>query len=248
MPDNELSPEIKPETNAEPTAEQNTTPAPENQPETAAEKPARSAVAEILSDMAEMLEVAFLTMLTVMLLLTYVFQRVDVEGPSMRPTLYSGDEVLVCSFPFLQQNGRILVIDSTAGALFTDKEQTQLVETKGLNEVIIKRLIAHEGQEINIDFVNGTVAVDGVQLTEPYIADITTRNDGAFSYPFTVPEGYFFVMGDNRPSSSDSRSTGVGLVPIDHVIGTAIMRYDRDEESAPYPRSKYDLTLLKRYN
>ena len=91
-------------------------------------------------------------------------------------------------------------------------------------EPIIKRVIATEGQEVNIDFGRGIVYVDGVPLDEPYITAPTTLFEGV-SFPLVVDKGCVFVMGDNRNHSTDSRDSMVGMVPEKYVIGEAVFRF-----------------------
>ena len=186
----------------------------------------------ILCDFLDVAEVVPITFFVFLLLYAYLLVPVTVDGGSRNPTLYNSDKILLLDNFYHPKNGNIVVIDDKEGALFTDAEQTTLTTTNGLGIVLVKRLIAKGGQEINIDFEHGTVAVDGQQLLEPYTAayELPMRNDQAFSYPFTVPEGYVFVMGDNRNGSTDSRNPGVALVPEDQIIGTAFLRYDRDAE------------------
>ena len=138
------------------------------------------------------------------------------------------------------KNGQIVVIDDQESGLFEDAAQQRVVKTTGAGMVLVKRLIAKGGQEIDIDFENGTVKVDGVTLDEPYIADPTTRDEFAFRYPFTVPEGYVFVMGDNRLHSMDSRSPQVALIPESEILGTALFRYDRNEENREKWTERFD--------
>jgi signal peptidase I len=148
----------------------------------------------------------------------------------MNPTLYNLDKLLILTPLKGTHNGNIVVINNEEGAGFADPEQTVVARHPGLERVLIKRVIAHAGQEINIDTAAGTVTVDGKVLDEPYIADPTYREDGAFTYPMTVPEGYIFVMGDNRGGSTDSRNPGVALVPAEQIVGTVFVRYGRDAE------------------
>ena len=196
-----------------------------------------------LGDALDIAEAAVLTVFLFLLVFAYILRPVTVDGSSMKPTLYDEDQLLVFNTPFGPKNGNIVVIDDQKSGLFADPEQHVVFESNGLGIVIIKRLIAQGGQEVNIDFENGTVAVDGQQLVEPYIADLTTRNDGAFSYPLTVPEGYLFVMGDNRLGSTDSRNPAVALVPADQVVGVAVARYGRNAELITSWTDRFDWLL-----
>ena len=86
---------------------------------------------------------------------------------------------------------------------------------------IIKRVIATEGQTVNIDFDQGVVYVDGIELDEPYTYTPTNVQEG-MSFPLVVEEGCVFVMGDNRNQSRDSRSPEIGLVDKREILGKAV--------------------------
>lgn len=149
----------------------------------------------------------------VVLLLTFVFRLVVVDGESMMDTLYDRDQVLVTNFCYTPKCGDVVVISKGAE----------------LNKPIIKRVIATEGQTLDIDFETGTVTVDGVVIDEPYIKDLTTRKGDA-EIPAVVPKDTVFVMGDNRNHSTDSRFTAVGLIDEDNIIGKAqyvVLPFDR---------------------
>lgn len=198
----------------------------------------KSAAAEFFGDMLDIVETGLISIFVFLLLLTYAFLPVTVEGGSMQNTLQPGDRLLMLKTPWLPSTGSIVVVDNHSGALLEDGKVEKI---DGLGKILVKRLIAVGGQEINIDSDNGTVAVDGVQLQESYIADLTKRDDGAFEYPFVVPEGYVFVMGDNRMHSTDSRSPSVGLIPVESVLGRAVVRIDREEDKRADWKEKYAL-------
>ncbi len=138
---------------------------------------------------------------------TYIFTLVRVDGQSMVPTLSHGDTLYTNRFFYQPKNGDIIVF-----------RPVNSPETP-----YIKRIIATEGQTIAIDEASKTVTVDGVVLDEPYIAE-PMLSGGNMQYPLTVPEGYVFAMGDNRNHSLDSRSTTVGVVPEQNIIGQALFR------------------------
>ena len=183
-------------------------------------------------DLLDLIEAAVTTFFVFMLLFTYVLKPVTVDGSSMVPTLYNQDSLLMMTLMSRPEAGRIVVIDDKKSGYFTDEEQTQVAQREGFGSILVKRVIAVGGQEVNIDFREGygTVAVDGVQLPEDYIADLTTRDDGAFRYRSRAPEGYSFVAGDNRLRSTESRRPPIGLVPQEQVLGTVLLRYDRDDK------------------
>ena len=142
-----------------------------------------------------------------MLVYVLFFRAVVVVGDSMYDTLVSGDRLLVLSNLVYRQpkQGDIIVASKDS---FRN------------GECIIKRVIATEGQEVDIDFITGTVYVDGQVLQEDYIYSATLRAEG-MEFPLVVDEGCVFVMGDNRMDSMDSRDPEIGLIDEREILGKA---------------------------
>lgn len=182
----------------------------------------RYTLRDLLGDICDLAESVIAAIFTVMLVFTYLLCTANVEGDSMVPTLEDGDRLLVSRIGRHYQTGDILILDSEASYLF-DADGT-LTANPGLGKEIVKRLIAQSGQEINIDFDEGIVYVDGKALDEPYTSTLTKRDNRAFTYPMTVPEGYVFVLGDNRHISKDSRHPEIGLIPAEDITGKVLLR------------------------
>ena len=144
----------------------------------------------------------------VLLVFSLLFRVVVVSGPSMNQTLVDGDWILLLSNVFYQEPkyGDVIVASKDS---FDD------------GKPIIKRVIATEGQTVDIDFNAGIVYVDGTALYEPYANTPTNTREG-IAFPLTVEEGCVFVMGDNRNISKDSRSTEIGLIDCREILGKAL--------------------------
>ena len=147
----------------------------------------------------------------VLFLNAFVGKLVWVDGDSMYPTLHDRDLLIVSQLPHTPVTGDIAVITTSADSYLG-------------GENIVKRVIASGGQQVVINYGSNTVSVDGVTLEEPYIN--TAEEDpmlptGASTYD--VPEGYVFVMGDNRNHSMDSRSENIGMVPVDTILGNLVV-------------------------
>ena len=146
--------------------------------------------------------------LAICVVLFLFFVRViDVKGTSMVPTLQNADKMLVSGLFYKPKAGDIVVFK---------KDQYNP------NKALVKRVIATEGQTINMDFENGVVYVDGEPIEEDYINDLTkTKLD--FIGPQTVPEGCVFCMGDNRNMSTDSRKKEIGMIDSRLILGKVYM-------------------------
>lgn len=150
---------------------------------------------------------ALITALTVvMVLFVFLFRvNIGVLGDSMKPNYQDGYRVFVSCVDKKMNGGDIVVVDANATPL---------------HERIIKRVIATEGQTVDIDFQTGVVSVDGKELDESaYIKNGITKNQYDIQFPQKVPKGHVFVLGDNRPISNDSRSSDVGMIDTREIIG-----------------------------
>lgn len=144
----------------------------------------------------------------VLLVFSLLFRIVVVSGPSMKNTLVDGDWLLLV--------GNVLYNEPKQGDVVVACKDSYENGTP-----IIKRVIATEGQTVDIDFEEGIVYIDGVALDEPYTLTETNLFEGV-AFPLTVDDGCLFVLGDNRNESKDSRSTEIGLIDQREVLGKAI--------------------------
>ena len=166
----------------------------------------------------------------IMLAFILLFRIVIVDGTSMNQTLLHGDYLLLMSNTFYRnpQYGDIVVISKDS---FDD------------GEPIVKRVIATEGQTVDIDFYAGIVYVDGIALDEPYV-NTPTNTEGGMLFPLKVEEGCVFVMGDNRNRSRDSRYPEIGQVDEREILGKAIFLILPGDPDGPDGPEKADISRI----
>jgi signal peptidase I len=187
--------------------------------------PANKESRGLLRSLGDIAETMLITLFCFTLVFTYLLRIVTVSGGSMESTLMPDDKLLVNLMDRAPEQGDIVLVNAKNS--YTLADDGSVKEGKGLDTVIVKRVIACEGQTIDIDFGSGKVTVDGKRLHEDYLhLGLTHADEGAFTgrYPLTVPEGYIFVMGDHRSVSKDSRSPDVGFVPLESVTGRVVFR------------------------
>lgn len=182
------------------------------QPAETAEKPAETKEKNTGFELYQLLRDMVYTLVAVTIVFVFIMRMVSVDGSSMYPTLHHADYLALLS-----------------STISGDPEPGDIVVMTVPyyeNEPIVKRVIATEGQTVDIDFNAGVVYVDGVALDEPYTYEptyVSYQEIGqGLEYPVTVPEGHIFVLGDNRNGSSDSRFAPVGMVDVRDVLGKVL--------------------------
>ena len=152
----------------------------------------------LLSTIGSLLVVAAIAVLISMLLLPVL----RVTGSSMTPTMQN-DELVICSKR-------------------SDFETGDIIAFYYNNKILLKRVIGVAGDWIEIT-EDGTVYVNGEELDEPYVEE-KSLGECDIVFPYQVPESRVFVMGDHRSVSIDSRSTTVGCIADEYIIGKVIFR------------------------
>ena len=164
------------------------------------------------------LEVLVHAIIAVVICFSFFFRIATIDGPSMENTLLNGERVIISNLFYEPKVGDIVVISrNKENSVFTMNES---------NTPIIKRIIATEGQTVDIDFEQGVVYVDGIALDEPYTKTPTNRK-WDIEFPVTVDEGCIFVLGDNRNDSLDSRDARIGeygMIDTRYILGHAVYR------------------------
>lgn len=166
----------------------------------------------------------------ILLLFSYGARLTVVEGASMEDTLFENDYLIVQGIGYTPTRGDIVVIQKIdAKSTFYD-----------FSNPIIKRVIAVEGDTVDIDFNSWTVYVNGKAIDEPYanLEGLTTMPETEF--PLTVEKDKIFVLGDHRNHSADSRRSEIGQVDVRCVVGRAILRVLPFEKIGVMERAKYE--------
>ena len=172
---------------------------------------------KIAKQLYDWVEIIAISISFLILVLCLVCRYSPVSGESMNETLQDSDVVIISDLFYTPSQGDIVVFEST---------------TTGYDKPYIKRVIATEGQTIDYDPDSGVITVDGEVLQEDYATykgvqrssqSYTSMFEGvSFTYPYTVPEGHVFCMGDNRWNSHDSRD--IGPVDVRCIVGHVIFR------------------------
>lgn len=162
-----------------------------------------------LQDAFEIVDAIIVAVIMAILILSLLFRTGFVDGPSMQTTMMANDRYIVSGLFYTPAVGDIVVF--------------QPQDNNPTYSLWVKRVIATEGQVIDING-DGKVYIDGVEFNEPYISQETyPKTFSSVTFPLTVPEGYVFLMGDNRGNSTDGRD--IGCVDVRRILGKVLFRF-----------------------
>ena len=176
------------------------------------EKEGKRAKRSVKKELMQWIKALIIVVVIVLIVRSFVFRTVYVKGSSMEPNFSHGEIVLMQKLSYYfssPQYGDVVVCRGSTGAS---------------EELLIKRVIGMPGDEIDI-YLSGDqylVERNGEVLEEPFIRE-KMQQKGDVEYPFIVPEDSYFVMGDNRNASSDSRNKRIGAVPRANILGKVEM-------------------------
>ncbi len=173
---------------------------------------------QIKKDIFDWIEIFVHAILAVVLCFSFLFRIATIDGDSMLDTLVDGERVIITNLFYEPKVGDIVVISRN--------KENSVFAMNNTNTPIIKRVIALEGQSVDIDFEEGIVYVDGIALDEPYTRT-PTNHRADIQFPVTVDEGCVFVLGDNRNESLDSRDSRIGeygMIDTRYILGHAVYR------------------------
>lgn len=141
------------------------------------------------------------------LIITFIGRPILVSGHSMENTLMDQDRIIITP-------------------LYWELKHNDIVVVRRKDDIpLVKRVVGMAGDTIDFDWGTGVTLLNGEPLEEPFIREpMTEPRYPTIDFPVTVPEGYIFVMGDNRNNSSDSRSQDIGLVNLQEVMGKAVFQ------------------------
>ena len=172
----------------------------------------------------EIAEMFVIIVLSVLLIFTFGMRLCNVNGSSMNQTLSHGQTLITTNLFYTPSQDDIIVFHQTGTDYYS------------LNEPVVKRVIATEGQTVKIDFSEHnkmTIWVDGVKYNDTHAYFDTMRSTiypqhnfdyETMTFEATVPKGHVFVMGDNRNNSKESRSNAIGFVDQRRIIGKCITK------------------------
>lgn len=172
------------------------------------------------AEIFEWLEMIILSACAVLLVFTFIARPARVDGASMENTLFHKELLIVSDLFYEPDRGDVIVLQKI---------------NSGHPAPIVKRVVATEGETIDYDFVTGKITITDVNnkikvldeggYIKPEFPDPDViRRIVPMDFPITLDEGQLFVMGDNRNNSLDSRSTAIGIVNEDEIIGKVMLR------------------------
>lgn len=171
----------------------------------------------LVDELLDWAEAFIIAIFAVVLIFIFFLRVVEVSGPSMNPTLNDKDRLILTHLNYTPERGDIIVCNAPE-----------------LEKCIIKRCIGIGGDTVVVDYNTNSVFVNGEKLQEDYLGEGMKGNLALFDseymteknvYTYKVPEGTVFAMGDNRNHSTDSRSSYVGFVKLENILGKVFFRF-----------------------